>query len=69
MITHYSFDEMIKLARNILSDSWNVQYVNVETRALELRAYKGLSMCVIVVEDEDFDDPLVNYYEYKKEEE
>lgn len=45
MRTHYSFDEMIKLARNILSDSWNVQYVNVETRALELRAYKGLSMC------------------------
>lgn len=44
MRTHYSFDEMIKLARNILSDSWNV-------------------------EDEDFDDPLVNYYEYKKEEE
>lgn len=69
MRTHYSFDEMIKLARNILSDSWNVQYVNVETRALELRAYKDLSMCVIVVEDEDFDDPLVNYYEYKKEEE
>lgn len=63
MRTHY-FDKMIKLARNILSDSWNV-----ETRALELRAYKGLSMCVIVVEDEDFDDPLVNYYEYKKEEE
>lgn len=40
MRTHYYFDEMIKLARNILSDSWNV-----ETRALELRAYKGLSMC------------------------
>lgn len=69
MRTHYYFDEMIKLARNILSDSWNVHYVNVETRALELRSYKGLSMCVIVVEDEDFDDPLVNYYEYKKEEE
>ena len=49
MRTHYYFDEMIKLARNILSDSWNVHYVNVE--------------------DEDFDDPLVNYYEYKKEEE
>ena len=47
----------------------DVHYVNVETRALELRAYKGLSMCAIVVEDEDFDDPLVNYYEYKKEEE
>lgn len=67
MITDYYFDEMIKLARNILGDSWNVQYVNVETRALELRAYKGLSLCVIVVEDEDFDDPLVNYYEYKEE--
>lgn len=64
MRTHYYLDEMIKLARNILSDSWNV-----ETRALELRPYKGLSMCVIVVKDEDFDDPLVNYYEYKKEEE
>lgn len=67
MRTHYSFDEMIKLARNILGDSWNVHYVNVETRTLELRAYNGLSMCVIVVEDEDFDDPLVNYYDYKEE--
>lgn len=68
MRTHYYFDEMIKLARNILSDSWYVHYVNVETRALELRAYNGLSMCVIVVEDEDFDDPLISYYNYKEEE-
>ena len=62
----YCFDEMIKLARNILDDSWTMQYVNVETKALELRAYKDLSMCIIIVEDEDFDDPLVNYYEYKE---
>lgn len=67
MVKHYSFDKMIELGRDILDDSWNVQYVNVETRALELRAYKGLYLCVIVVEDEDFDDPLVNYYEYKEE--
>lgn len=67
MVKHYSFDKMIELCRDILDDSWNVQYVNVETKALELRAYKGLCLCVIVVEDEDFDDPLVNYYEYKEE--
>ena len=69
MVNNYSFNKMIELAKPILDDGWNVQYVNVETRALELRAYKGLSMCVIVVENKDFDDPLVNYYEYKKEEE
>ena len=69
MRTHYQFDKMIELAKSILDDQWNVQYVNVETKALELRAYDGLSMCVIVVEDDNFDDPLVNYYEYKKEEE
>ena len=66
MKLNYDFDRMITLGKKILGDSWNIQYVNVETVAYELRAYKGLSMCVIVVEDEDFDDPLVNYYEYKK---
>lgn len=49
MVNNYSFNKMIELAKPILDDGWNVQYVNVE--------------------DKDFDDPLVNYYEYKKEEE
>lgn len=64
---NYTFDEMLTLGKNILDDSWNVQYVNVETVAYELRAYKGLTMCVIVVENDDFKNPLINYYEYKEE--
>lgn len=67
MKTDHSFDEMMKLAGNILDDSWIVQYVNVETSALELRAYNELHMCIIVVENDNFDDPLVNYYDYKEE--
>lgn len=42
---NYTFDEMMSLGKNILDDSWNVKYVNVETVAYELRAYKGLTMC------------------------
>lgn len=42
---NYDFDRMITLGKKILGDSWNIQYVNVETVAYELRAYKGLSMC------------------------
>lgn len=58
---------MMKLAGNILDESWIVQYVNVETVGLELRAYKGLSMVSIIVKDDYFDEPLVNYYDYKEE--
>lgn len=65
---NYTFDRMITLGKKILDDSWDVQYVNVETVAYELRAYKGLTMCVIVVENDRFDDPLINYYDYKEEE-
>lgn len=67
MKSNYDFDRMITLAKNILDDSWIVQYVNVETSALELRAYNELHMCIIVVENDNFDDPLVNYYDYKEE--
>lgn len=64
---NYTFDEMITLGKKILDNTWNVQYVNVETVAYELRAYKGLTMCVIVVENDDFKNPLINYYVYKEE--
>lgn len=67
MKLNYDFDRMITLAKKILGDSWNVQYVSVETVAHELRAYKGLCMCVIVVENDNFDDPLINYYDYREE--
>ena len=67
MRNNYSFDKMLSVAKNILDDSWNVQYVNVETTAYELRAYNKIDMCVIVVEHDNFNDPLVNYYEYKEE--
>ena len=67
MRLNYDFDKMITLAKNILDDSWNVQYVCVETVAYELRAYNRLTMCVIVVENDDFKNPLINYYEYKEE--
>lgn len=63
----YDFNRMLSVAKNILDDSWIVQYVNVETSALELRAYNKLHMCIIVVENDNFDDPLVNYYDYKEE--
>lgn len=67
MRNNYSFDKMLSVAKNILDDSWNVQYINVETTTYELRAYNKIDMCVIVVEHDNFDDPLVNYYEYKEE--
>lgn len=63
----YDFNRMLSVANNILDDSWNVQYISVETSALELRAYNKLLMCIIVVENDNFDDPLVNYYDYKEE--
>lgn len=63
----YDFNRMLSVAKNILDDSWNVQYINVETSVLELRAYNELHMCIIVVENDNFDDPLVNYYDYKEE--
>lgn len=67
MRNNYSLDKMLSVAKNILDDSWNVQYINVETTAYELRTYNKIDMCVIVVEHDNFDDPLINYYEYKEE--
>lgn len=67
MRNNYTLDKMLSVAKNILDDSWNVQYINVETTAYKLRAYNKIDMCVIVVEHDNFDDPLINYYEYKEE--
>lgn len=65
---NYTFDRMITLGKKILDNTWDVQYVNVETVAYELRAYRGLCMCVIIVENDRFDDPLINFYDYREEE-
>lgn len=63
-------DEMYKLisiAEKILGDAWIIQYVNVELGTYELRAYTCETMCVITVEHDEFDKPLVLYYDYRKE--
>ena len=61
------FNRMILLANKILGSEWCIQYINVELATYELRAYTDKSMCLIIVENDDFDRPLVLYYDYRKE--
>lgn len=61
------FNKMLKVANDLLGNEWIILYVNVELSAYELRAYTDDSMCVIIVENDDFEHPLDLYYDYRKE--
>lgn len=61
------FNKMLKVANDLLGNEWIILYVNVELSTYELRAYTDDSMCVIIVEKDDFEHPLVLYYDYRKE--
>lgn len=61
------FNKMVVLANELLGNEWIILYVNVELSAYELRAYTDESMCIIIVENDDFEHPLVLYYDYRKE--
>lgn len=60
-------NKLMSVANEILEDEWCIQYVNVEIGTYELRAYTCKSMCLIIVEDDDFEHPSVLYYDYRKE--